>query len=779
VWCLRRTVCVLVIALVAQLASPLSIAAETTDQRALLTLKVNTVERGDVYVVLRGSDALADLSDLRSGGIKLAGVETEHLYGADYVDLKQLGPSVQYQVDAVALELRLTVPPAMLDSSTNVNLASAALTVKSSSQPAAFFNYSVSDGSLGPSFAGELGASIRNRYLTAFVSRSQNGSLIGPITLTGSNPGAATRVDVGDLLASTGTLGGTTMLAGIDIARDFSMNPSILRTSSSSIAGQVNTPTTADIYVNGHLVAQQQLAPGSFSLNNIPVQAGANNEEIVLRDAFGNTRVISGSFYFNTNILAKGLSDYDVALGVPTSAADETSFTVGSIGGQQQTPFEGHAPVLMGRYSRGLTNSLTAGVRVEHQQTLSSVGFGLGASTRLGAIGFSGAISKDGTQGGAAADLSYQYVGRRFSVGFDQQVQSPWYATISQPASFDRQLSSTYVTISRIISRTTSFLGTYTAQHWRDQSPEVTVTAGILQRIGRLGSLSFSVGRQTLQGQRGPVVDLSFITGLGLESTLSVVHDSETGQGSSTTLGLSRTPTGLNGLDYDLDAGRSNGKTVINGTGTYRAKYGLAQLQATQGGGSQFDQFTYAGSIAMAGGAVGIGQPVDGAFAVVDTGISGVPVTVNGRLVGRTNRSGKIVAFGLVPYLPNQISIDPNSLPEDVIVDSPSVTIVPVQDSGRTVRFPLHRFQAFTGKISVLTPKGLKLPAYGQFVVHVAGKDFTSDIGEDGAFFLENVPAGTYPAEIAYKGGDCRFKVIMPASRATFTKLGTLQCVQK
>ncbi len=767
------------IAVVVQLASPLSVAADPPDQRALLTLKVNTVERGDIYVILRGNDVLADLSDLRTGGVKLIGVATEHLYGADYVDLKQLAPRVQYEVDAVALELRLTVPPAMLDSSTNVNLASAALTAKSSSQPAAFFNYSVSDGSLGPAFAGELGASIRNHFLTAFVSHAQNASLIGPITLTSSNPGAATRIDLGDLLASTGTLGGTTMLAGIDIARDFSMNPSILRTSSSSIAGQVNTPTIADIYVNGHLVAQQQLAPGSFALNNIPVQVGANNEQIVLRDAFGNTRVINGSFYFNTNILAKGLSDYDVALGVPTSSADETSFIVGSIAGRQPTPVEERAPALVGRYSRGLTNNLTAGIRVEHQNALSSVGFAFGASTRVGAIGFSGAVSKDGTRDGGAADVSYQYAGRRFSVGIEQQVQSPWYATISQPASLDRELSSTYITVSRIISQSTSFIGTYSAQHWRDQSPEATLTVGLLRRIGRLGNLSFSIGRQTMQAQHAAVVDLSFFIGLGRDSMLSVVHNSEAGSASYTTVGVSRTPHGLNGLEYELDAGTSGGSTQINGVGTYRAKYGLAQFQATQGSGSQFDQLTYAGSLALAGGKLGIGQPVDGAFAVIDTGVPGVPVIVNGRLVGRTDKAGKIVAFGLVPYLPNEISIDPNSLPDDVIVDSPSVMIVPLQNSGRTVRFPLHKFQAFTGKVSIETSRGPQVPAYGQFVVHAGNKDFASDIGEDGAFFLENVPSGSYPAEIAYKGGDCAFNVTIPAAHGTFTKLGLLRCVQK
>jgi outer membrane usher protein len=415
---------------------------------------------------------------------------------------------------------------------------------------------------------------------------------------------------------------------------------------------------------------------------------------------------------------------------------------------------------------------------VEHQDALSNFGLGFGSATRFGAFGFSGAISKDGTKGGAAADILYQYVGRRFSVGIDQQMLTPWYATISQPASADRQISSTYVNVSRTLSRSTSLLATYTAQHWRDQSPSATFTAGIMRRIGRLGSLSLSVGRQTTQGQHGSVVDLSFYTGVGAESTLSIVRDSETGQGSSTIVGLSRTPRDLNGLEYQLEAGNSNGSTQLSGIGTYRARYGLAELQTTQGGGSRLDQFTYAGSIAMSGGAIGIGQPIDGAFAVIDTGVAGVPVTVNGRIVGRTDKSGKIVAFGLVPYLPNQISIDTNSLPEDVIVDTPSVMIVPMLNSGRTVKFPIHKFQAFTGKVSVLTSSGPQIPSYGQFVLHGV-KDFASDVGEDGAFFLENVPAGTYKGEIAYKGGDCTFTVTIPSTRETFTKLGVLQCAPK
>ncbi len=49
-------------------------------------------------------------------------------------------------------------------------------------------------------------------------------------------------------------------------------------------------------------------------------------------------------------------------------------------------------------------------------------------------------------------------------------------------------------------------------------------------------------------------------------------------------------------------------------------------------------------------------------------------------------------------------------------------------------------------------------------------------MGRDGEFYLENIPAGTYPARVYNNDLDCRFKLHIPESEETFVDLGEVYC---
>jgi hypothetical protein len=42
---------------------------------------------------------------------------------------------------------------------------------------------------------------------------------------------------------------------------------------------------------------------------------------------------------------------------------------------------------------------------------------------------------------------------------------------------------------------------------------------------------------------------------------------------------------------------------------------------------------------------------------------------------------------------------------------------------------------------------------------------------------LENVPAGSYSAEIQYATGECRFQLVVTAGAAALVNAGTIHCV--
>ncbi|HEX2186269.1 MAG TPA: hypothetical protein VHN78_12270, partial [Chloroflexota bacterium] len=84
------------------------------NQRAILALSVNLMDKGELLVMLREGDVLARISDLERAGLQGLTGQREVFGGEPYVSLASLAPAVTYVVDETTLTLRLTVSPALL-----------------------------------------------------------------------------------------------------------------------------------------------------------------------------------------------------------------------------------------------------------------------------------------------------------------------------------------------------------------------------------------------------------------------------------------------------------------------------------------------------------------------------------------------------------------------------------------------------------------------------------------------------------------------------------------
>ena len=96
---------------------------------------------------------------------------------------------------------------------------------------------------------------------------------------------------------------------------------------------------------------------------------------------------------------------------------------------------------------------------------------------------------------------------------------------------------------------------------------------------------------------------------------------------------------------------------------------------------------------------------------------------------------------------------------------------------GAIALFNVHRVQRVTGRITVVQGAESRVPSYGDFTVTVNGGETTSPIGSSGAFYFEDLPAGTHSAVIRDANGrECGFTVTVPASDAGVVNIGTLRC---
>ena len=63
----------------------------------------------------------------------------------------------------------------------------------------------------------------------------------------------------GDAIVSDSSLGGSAILAGLSVSRDYSLDPYFVRGPMPRTQGFALTPSTVDVYVNGVLVRQEQV----------------------------------------------------------------------------------------------------------------------------------------------------------------------------------------------------------------------------------------------------------------------------------------------------------------------------------------------------------------------------------------------------------------------------------------------------------------------------------------------------------------------------------------
>jgi outer membrane usher protein FimD/PapC len=96
---------------------------------------------------------------------------------------------------------------------------------------------------------------------------------------------------------------------------------------------------------------------------------------------------------------------------------------------------------------------------------------------------------------------------------------------------------------------------------------------------------------------------------------------------------------------------------------------------------------------------------------------------------------------------------------------------------GAIALFDVQRVQRVVGLIRLVINGQDQVPAYGELTVTARGRDLTSPVGSGGAFYFEDLPAGTHSASLRdTKGRECALTITVPSSENAVISLGTLRC---
>ncbi len=300
--------------------------------------------------------------------------------------------------------------------------------------PGAFLNYQLSAqrvaGEELTGAFGELGVFAAQGVFTntgVFRSLAGQGSAVRLDTaFTVDFPSRIERVTVGDAVSDGTTWGSAVRFAGIGWSRNFSLRPDLLTTPLLSATGTAVVPSTVDVYVNNQQVSSNAIPPGPFVVDRLPAVTGAGQVRVVVRDALGREQQVTQPFYSSLQLLAAGLSAYEVDLGKVrrdyTTASDHYGPTMGSAS-----------------YRRGISNAFTLEPHAEFldQQARTAGLAGAVALGQFAVVNFTAAIGGGSDTSGSLYGIGLERQGARFSIGLNHLAASPGYrqiATAEDPA---------------------------------------------------------------------------------------------------------------------------------------------------------------------------------------------------------------------------------------------------------------------------------------------------------------------------------------------------------
>lgn len=735
-----------------------------------LELSINGNPQGLAHFGLRGGALWAAAATLRKLGFVLPAAAEDPVRLDSFAGVK-----VDY--DAARQRVAIEAPGDVVRLPTTVVDVSKHPAPKASASPGLLLNYDLY-GSQGRNGTSGLNALVELRAFSA-------SSVLGNTTMTRaarlhdegwkhesvrldtswstSFPDDMLTLRVGDTTTGALPWSRSTRIGGIQLSRNFSLQPYRTTTPLPAFLGAAALPSQVELYVNGMRQYTGQVPAGPFQLNTVPSINGAGNAQVVLTDAFGRATTLDFSLYDSQRLLQQGLSDWSVDLGVVRQSYGLRSFDYGS------------DPAATGSWRYGVSNSFTLEAHGEATRGLVKAGAGGALLLAQGGV-LSGAVAHSSYEGrgGALLNLGYSWRNDRFNFAVDGSRTRGAYRDLASlygglPARGSGRASVGYTT-----DGFGSFGLSYLYLRYPEQQATRLASAYWFKALGRSASLHLSLNQNLDQRrERSLFVGLTWTLDGKVTTSAGLQHDR--GRTVYTADAQSSTPSdGGIGWRAGLRHGEGQGGGLAEID--YLGRYGRATAGVSVLGANRFAYAGATGSVVFMGGQPFAARRIDNAFAVVSTdGIAGVPVMLENRPIGTTDASGMLLVAPLSAYQTNQLSIDPMQLPADVRIERVNTLATPSDRAGTMVRFGITPISA--ASLILVDEAGRPLPLGSR--VRVNGRaDTPALVGFDGAVYLEALaPRNTLEVELS--NGRCRASFDYRKEGASIPQIGPLRCTKE
>ena len=757
-----------------------------------LNISINSNPSEDLFSVKQSKDGKLYI---RSGDLKKLRVKMdEHIPDSQWVCINEL-KGIQFKYLENEQSLNLQVPASML-TGYSVELSGQQTTssgwLKMKPLNAAILNYSLyhtitNDESIfSGSAEGIFNSAIGNFSSGVLYNGSNQNSYSHEkwVRLESKwqyvDPEKVRIYTLGDFISNSSDWGSSVRLAGFQWSSAYTQRGDIVTSALPQFSGSAALPSTLDLYVNQQKIYSGLVPSGPFDIKQLPFISG-NEVTLVTTDATGQQSITKKPYYFSSKILAKGINEFSVDVGVPrynyglySNDYDDATFASGAI-----------------RY--GYSNSLTlSGGAEASTDGLSNVGtgfaknlFGVGvinadiaASQYKDENGYSTLV---GLEGRISKNISFNTSYRKvFDNYFDlARVSQIRYLKDNQITSEPQNYLSYSALADEIIRAGINYnfyagYGVYVGYNqikYSDNSYKL-LSANLSGSLNKnWGFYSSAYKDYENHKDYGIYFALRYTPSTRTNAITSVSSDSGRLTYRQEVFVLSEPKINSFGwggyVERDQDAHTNNASIY----GSYRARAAYLTGRYNRIGDNDQVALSATGSLVAAAGRIFAANEIGDGYAVVTNAGPQSQIINGGINLGTTDKSGRFLIPSLMPYRENHIYLDPSYLPLNWNVKSTDQKTVVGYRQGTLVDFGAH--QVVSGLVRIVDKNNTALlPGYS---VRINGQQ-DAVVGYDGEVFVPNLLRQNKLEVDLLDHGSCQVNFTYNSNQYSTKKLGPYIC---
>ncbi len=585
---------------------------------------------------------------------------------------------------------------------------------------------------------------------------------------------------LGDFISNSSDWGSSVRLAGFQWSSAYTQRGDIVTSALPQFSGSAALPSTLDLYINQQKIYSGLVPSGPFDIKQLPFISG-NEVTLVTTDATGQQSITKKPYYFSSKILAKGINEFSVDIGVPrynyglySNDYDDATFASGAI-----------------RY--GYSNSLTLSGGVEASTDgLSNFGtgfaknvFGVGvinadiaASQYKDENGYSALV---GLEGRISKNISFNTSYRKvFDNYFDlARVSQVRYLKENQITS-EPQNYLNYSALADEVFRAGINYNFYTGYgvyvgynqiKYSDNSYKL-LSANLSGSLNKnWGFYSSAYKDYENHKDYGIYFALRYTPSTRVNAITSFTNDSGKTTYRQEINGFTDPQIGSFGwggyVERDQDAHNNNASIY----GSYRARAAYLTGRYNRIGDNDQVALSATGSLVAAAGRVFAANEIGDGYAVVTNAGPQSQIINGGVNLGETDKSGRFLIANLRPYQSHHIYLDPSYLPLEWDVTTTNRTALVGYRQGTLVDFGAHR--VVSGLVRLVDKNNSPLlPGYN---VRINGQQ-DAVVGYDGEVFVPNLLQQNKFEVDLLDHGTCQVNFTYESKQYSAKKLGPYVC---